>query len=302
MRFLCTRRISVFLSGFLWLSSLPGCPSPVVPSVSPQVPGDPLSLMSKAKDKLSGLVKVRLEKLDAGKKKPDIYNLQFEEEHVVESIDAGGGMHVSGKFFNVESQGETAKERKAGDKLARALSDMQISFDISSRGEVSTLDVRNVSDALLPDARLIAIWVYGAERGALFDAGPVVLGKGWKSRAQIPIPSGGSKKWDINCSYAKRSGAVATVLFTGTVTGQSGGVQLAGELKGEVRLDTERGILTYSEVDAQAVYKIPDGGSQQNHITVTWQKQDRQAPPSSAPAPASAPASGEPIQGVTVLN
>lgn len=278
------------------LLGLAGCPKKNVVVAPPQPPGDTLRLMAKAGDKASGNVKIRLEKTDVGgKKKPKTYAFQFEEEHVFEKVDAGGGMHVTAKFFNVEAQGDTAKEKKAGEDLARALSDMQIAYDVTTRGDVTNFEVKNVPDGFISDARLIGVWVYGAERGPMFDVGPIETGKAWQTRAQIPIPAGGSKNWEIDCSYVKKEKDVAFITVGGKVTGESQGTQLTGEIKGEVRLDVPRGGLTYQEIDSQSTFRTGESGGQQIHIHVTW---EGQAP---AGGGAAADGPGGESQGVAVM-
>jgi hypothetical protein len=242
-----------------------------------------MRLIGKATDKATGNVKVRLEKNDVGStRKPKVFAFQLEEEHTVESADATGNLHVSGKFFNVEAQGDTPKEKKAGEAMARALSEIQIAYDVTNRGDVTNFEVKNVPDNYISEARLIAAWIYGAEHGPLFDAAPIEPQKGWQIRAQIPIPSGGSKNWEISCTYAKKEHNIASVTVDGKVTGESQGTQLSGELKGEVRLDISKGVLVYQDIDSNSTFRS-DGdtsGGHQIHVHVTWEVE--------APAPADA--------------
>jgi hypothetical protein len=242
--------------------------------VPPPPPGDTLRLMGKTGDKVGGSVKVRVEKGDAGStKKPKVLAFQLEEEHVVEKTDDSGSMHMTAKFFNVEAQGDTPKEKKAGEPMARALSEIQIAYDITNRGDVTNFEVKNVPDSYISEARLIAATVYGAEHGPLFDSMPIELSKGWQIRAQIPIPSGGSKNWEINCTYAKKERNVATIGIEGKVAGESQGTQLSGELKGDVRLDIGKGILVYEDVDAQSVFRSggDSSGGHMLHVHITWE-------------------------------
>lgn len=259
-----------------------GCPKPPPPKVEPPpAPGDLLRLQGKAQDKLGGTIKVRIEDSDPGsKKKPKAVGFQLEEEHTVEAVDQAGAMHVTAKFFNVESQGESGKEKKAGEELARVLSEAQIAYDVTTRGDVTNFEVKNVPDKYLSQARLIAAWVYGAERGPLFDPGPIEVAKGWPIRATIPIPSGGSKNWEINCTYEKKEKNLATVTLAGKVTGESKGTQLSGEVKGEIRLDIPSGHLTYQDMDSVSTFRPADdpNGGHQVHIHITWEGQSS-APP-----------------------
>ena len=267
--------LAVLAAATAFSLSLSGCPKPPPPVVTPPPPpGDTLRLIGKAGDKASGNVKVRLEKSEAGSsKKPKVFAFNLEEEHTVEKADESGNLHVTGKFFNIEAQGDDKKERKAGEAMARALSEIQIAFDISNRGDVTNFEVKNIPDNYISEARLIAAWVYGAEHGPLFDSGPIEQSKGWQVRAQIPIPSGGSKNWEINCTYAKKERNVATVAIDGKVTGESQGTQLSGELKGEVKLDVAKGVLVYQDIDSNSVFKSGDSGGHQVHIHVTWEAQ-----------------------------
>lgn len=268
---------------------LGGCPKPQkVPITPPPPPGDTLRFIGKAGDKASGNVKVRLEKAEVGSsKKPKIFAFQLEEEHTVATAEAGSPMHVTAKFFNVEAQGDTPKEKKAGEALARALSEVQIAYDMSNRGDVTNFEVKNVPDNYMSEARLIAATVYGAEHGPLFDVGPIEVSKGWQVRAQIPIPSGGNKNWEINCTYAKKDRNLATIALDGKVSGESQGTQLSGEIKAEVRLDIAKGALTYQDIDSNSTFKSGDSGGSQLHIHVTW---EGQAPAGGDAAQAAAPA------------
>jgi hypothetical protein len=257
--------------------SLAGCPKPPPPVVvPPPPPGDTLRLMGKAGDKATGSVKVRLEKSEVGStKKPKTFAFNLEEEHVVEKADESGNLHMTAKFFNIEAQGDSAKEKKAGEAMARALSEIQIAYDVSNRGDVTNFEVKNIPDNYLSEARLIASWVYGAEHGPLFDSGPIEQGKAWQVRAQIPIPSGGSKNWEIGCTYSKKERNVASIAVEGKVTGESQGTQLSGEVKGEIRLDVPRGVLTYQDIDSVSTFRSGGDkeGGHQVHIHITWEAQ-----------------------------
>lgn len=270
-----SKTLAIVFAATAFTLSLAGCPKPPPPVVvPPPPPGDTLRLIGKAGDKASGNVKVRLEKSESGSsKKPKVYAFQLEEEHVVEKADESGNLHVTGKFFNIEAQGETSKEKKAGEAMARALSEIQVAYDVSNRGDVTNFEVKNIPDNYLSEARLIASWVYGAEHGPLFDSGPIEQSKGWQVRAQIPIPSGGSKNWEINCTYAKKERNVASINVEGKVTGESQGTQLSGEVKGEVRLDIAKGVLVYQDIDSNSTFKSGDSGGHQVHIHVTWEGQ-----------------------------
>ena len=271
-----SRSLGLFAATALTLS-LSGCPKPPpAPINPPQPPGDTLRIIGKAGDKASGTVKVRLEKSDSGSsKKPKALAFNLEEEHVVEKADESGNLHVTAKFFNIEAQGETSKEKKTGEAMARALSEIQIAYDISNRGDVTNFEVKNIPDNYMSEGRLIAAWVYGAEHGPLFDASPIEQGKGWQVRAQIPIPSGGSKNWEIGCTYSKKEKNIASIAVDGKVTGESQGTQLSGELKGEVRLDVAKGVLVYQDIDSNSTFRSggDSSGGHQVHVHVTWEAQ-----------------------------
>jgi len=264
-----------------------GCPKPPPPPVAPPPPpGDTLRLSGKAGEKSTGTVKVRLEKSEVGStKKPKTFNFQLEEERSVETVQPEGNMHVTAKFFNVEAQGDTPKEKKAGEAMARALSEVQIAYDLTSRGDVTNFEVKNVPDNYLSEARLVAAWVYGAEHGPLFDTGPIEVSKGWQTRAQVAIPAGGSKNWEISYTYAKKERNIASVTLDGKVTGESQGTMLSGELKGEVRLDINRGALVYQDIDSNSTFRSggDTAGGNQVHVHVTW---EAQAPADGARQPA----------------
>lgn len=272
-----------------------GCAKPKPVAIAPPPPpGDTMRLSGKAGDKASGNVKVRLEKSEAANsKKPKVLNFQLEEEHTVESAAPNGNMHMTAKFFNVEAQGDTPKEKKAGEAMARALSEIQIAYDVTNRGDVTNFEIKNVPDTYLSEARLIAAWVYGAEHGPLFESGPVEPNKGWQIRAEIPIPAGGSKNWETSFVYAKKDRNIATVSIDGKVTGESHGTQLSGELKGEIRLDLDKGMLVYQDLDSNATFR--SGGEAANghqvHVHVTWEAQTA----AGSEGKAAPPADGKPL-------
>lgn len=271
--------LAIVFAATAFTLSLAGCPKAPPPVLNPPPPpGDTLRLIGKVGDKAGGNVKVRLEKSEAGSsKKPKVFAFQLEEEHVVEKADESGNLHMTAKFFNIEAQGDTNKEKKAGEAMARALSEIQIAYDVSNRGDVTNFEVKNIPDNYLSEARLIASWVYSAEHGPLFDSGPIEQGKGWQVRAQIPIPSGGSKNWEINCTYSKKERNIASVAVDGKVTGESQGTQLSGEVKGELRLDIAKGVLVHQDIDSNSTFRSGNdsSGGHQVHIHVTW---DAQAP------------------------
>lgn len=276
------RALILFLSAGSALC-LAGCPKntpPPTPAPPPPPPGDTLRLSGKVGDKAGGNVKVRLEKTEVGgTKKAKVFAFQLEEEHTVETADDKGNMHLVGKFFNIEAQGDTPKEKKAGEAMARGLSEIQIAYDLSNRGEVKNFEVKNVPDSYLSDARQIAAWVYGADHGPIFDSGPIEASKSWKIHAEVPIPAGGTKNWDLNCSYAKKEQNLATVTLEGKVTGESHGTQLTGELKGEIRLNLAKGAMVYHELDSHSTFR-PGGdpaAGHQVHVHATWEAQDSAA-------------------------
>ena len=261
-----------------------GCPKPSTIKVPPPPPGDLLRFVAKANDKLSGKVNVRFEDGDIGVKKPAVYAFVFKEEHQAQTVDASGNMNFSASFFDVEPVGDSAKDKKAGEPLARALQTVKIAYTMSARGDVTNFDVKipdDIKDSKdgkqmerqLGYVRLIAQWVYGADRGPQFDPSHIEAGKSWPIRASIPTPSGGSKNWDMTCTYAKREQGVAFVNMEGKVSGENQGTKLSGEVKGELRLRIGEGRLTYHDIDTTSTFRAGDqsSGGHQVHIHVTWE-------------------------------
>ena len=123
-----------------------GCPKPSAIKVPPPPPGDLLRFVAKANDKLSGKVNVRFEDGDIGVKKPAIYAFVFKEEHQAQAVDAAGNMNFSASFFDVEPVGDSAKDKKAGEPLARALQTVKIAYTMSARGDVTNFDVKIFDD------------------------------------------------------------------------------------------------------------------------------------------------------------
>ena len=213
-----------------------GCPKPSAIKVPPPPPGDMLRYLAKANDKLTGKVNVRFEDGDLGVKKPTVYAFMFKEERQVQSVDGTGNMNYTASFFDVEPVGDTPKDKKAGEQLARALQTVKIAYTMSPRGDVTNFDVKVPDDIKeskegkqmerqLGYVRLIAQWVYGADRGPQFDPGHIEAGKGWPIRASIPTPTGGSKNWDMTCTYAKREQGIAYINMEGKVSGENQGTK-----------------------------------------------------------------------------
>jgi len=182
-----------------------GKPQPITPA---QPPGDMLRYANKANDKAAGKVQVRVEESNVGAKKPKVSAFQFGEEHTITELKPDGSMHVTGAFINVETLGDSPREKKDGELVARALQEVKIAYDVDPRGNVTNFaaPLSDEYDAkVVSRTRLIAQWVYGADRGPLFDPAPIEVGKGWKIHAEVPIKVGDNtvcnKNWEIDFSY-----------------------------------------------------------------------------------------------------
>ena len=121
----------------LWLPL--GCapkpkPQPVIP---PPPPGDLLHYSGKANEKAAGKVSVRVEESTIGAKKPKVSAFQFGEEHTITELKPDGSMHITGAFINVETLGDTPREKKEGEIVARALQEVKVAYDIDARGTVT---------------------------------------------------------------------------------------------------------------------------------------------------------------------
>jgi hypothetical protein len=259
-------------------------PKPVV------VPGDMLRFAGKANDKGSGKVTVRVEDSNVGAKKPKVSAFQFGEEHTIAEVRPDGSMHITGAFVDVEALGDSPREKKEGEVVARALQEVKIAYDIDARGNVTNFAAPLSDDQydakVVQRTKLIAQWVYGADRGPLFDPGPIELGKGWKIRAEVPIKQGdttiGNKNWDIDYTYTKKEKGTASIELNGKVSGEAQGTQLSGEVKGEVRLNLGAGRLVYQDIDSNSAFRAggSDKGGHLVHVHVTWEANP------DAPAPA----------------
>ncbi len=281
--------------------SLPlGCmpkPKPQPAGPPPPPPGDVLHYSGKADQKLAGKVSVRVEESNIGAKKPKVSAFQFGEEHTISEIKPDGSMHITGAFVNVETLGDTPREKKEGEVVARALQEVKIAFDMDPRGNITNFasPLSDEYDAkVVSRARLIAQWVYGADRGPLFDSGSIEVNKGWQVRSEVPIKSGdttvGTKNWDIVFNYTKKEKGISYIELNGKVTGESQGTQLSGEVKGELRHDNRAGHLVYQDIDSNSAFRAGgnDKGGHIVHIHVTWE--------STADAPA--PAAGADSNGI----
>jgi hypothetical protein len=248
-----------------------------------------LRYAGRANDKAAGKVSVRVEESNIGAKKPKVSAFQFGEEHTVTELKPDGSMHVTGTFINVETLGDTPKEKKEGEVVARALQEVKIAYDVDPRGNVTNFaaPLSDEYDAkVVSRTRLIAQWVYGADRGPLFDPAPIEVGKGWKIRAEVPIKMGdttvGNKNWEIDFSYTKKDKNIGSIDINGKVAGESQGTQLSGEVKGELRLDVKAGRLVYQDIDSNSAFRAAstDKGGHIVHVHVTWEAT------ADAPAPA----------------
>ena len=244
-------------------------------------------------DEAAGKVSVRVEESTIGAKKPKVSAFQFGEEHTITELKPDGSMHVTGAFINVETLGDTPREKKDGEVVARALQEVKVAYDIDARGTVTNFaaPLSDEYDAkVVSRTRLIAQWVYGADRGPLFDPGRIEVTKGWKIRAEVPIKSGdttvGNKNWDIDYTYTKKEKGICSIELNGKVSGESQGTQLSGEVKGELRLDQSAGHLVYQDIDSNSAFRAggSDKGGHIVHVHVTWEL----ATDAPAPAPAAA--------------
>lgn len=291
MRTLAFRVVRTSLASLFCVGLLAGCPKPSVIKVPPPPAGDLLRYVAKQNDKVTGKVNVRFEDGDIGVKKPVVYAFTFKEEHVAQSVEASGSTNFSATFFDVEPVGDSPKEKKAGEQLARALQSVKIAFTMNSRGDVTNFDVKIPDDVKetkegkqmerqLGYVRLIAQWVYGADRGPQFDPGHVEAGKSWPIRASIPIPTGGTKNWDMTCVYTKKDQGMAYINMEGKVSGENQGTKLSGEVKGELRLRLGEGRLVYHDVDTTSTFRAGDAnsGGHQVHIHVTWEADQPEVP------------------------
>ena len=264
------------------------------PPPPPPPPGDLLHYAGKANEKLVGKVSVRVEESNIGAKKPKVSAFQFGEEHTITEVKPDGSMHITGAFVNVETLGDTPREKKEGEVVARALQEVKVAYDVDPRGNVTNFaaPLSDEYDAkVLSRTRLIAQWVYGADRGPLFDPGLIEATKGWKIRAEVPIKAGentvGNKNWDIDYTYTKKEKGIISIELNGKVSGESQGTQLSGEVKGELRLDNRAGHLTYQDIDSNSTFRAggSDKGGHNVHIHVTWEAAT-DAPPAATGADA----------------
>ena len=289
------RRLALPLVGLLALSLQTGCPKKTTVEVAPKsAAGDLLKLSLKPGDKLTGKVTVRLERSESGKKRPKVFAMVMKEEHSVASVESGV-LHMTAAFVDIEPQGESSKERKDGEAMARALSTSKVSFDVTARGDVTNFDIAlpaevvdtkegREMEAQMRDAKQIAQAVFGADRGPIFDPASVETGKTWPIRATIPIPQGGTKSWEITGTYEKNDGGIAEVALEGKVSGESRGTQLTGELKGKLKLNVKGGYLTYQDMDTTSVFRGKDGSETNVHVHITWEGDAPAAAPTPPPA------------------
>lgn len=266
-------------------------PKPAAP------PGELFRFQEKAGEAGQGKVSIRIESEPfsgnpkARKGPPKLARaFAMTEEHAVAAVDADGTQHVTGKLLDVEGKGETAKEQKAADALARALSEIKISFDRSAKGEVTRLKVEAVNDPLDEGpARIVAGSIYGAGRGAFFPEQQTEVGNGWKISTEVPIPNGGSNNLEIEYHYDKKEGTVAAVSFKGQSHGESQGAQLSGEIAGDFKFDYQAGRLVSHVLDTRSARAEATSGSILR-VHVEWQAQPSAAAPAAGADQAASPA------------
>ncbi|MCS6914563.1 MAG: hypothetical protein RMK29_09540 [Myxococcales bacterium] len=246
---------------------LGGCPKPAPPPqpvVQPPPPpprGDLFRFSQQAGTSGQGRVSIRIENEPLnpkpGRKGASSGRLMraytLTEEHLIVSVDADGTQHITGKLIDVEGKTDNPKEQREADALARALSEIKISFDRTARGEVipAKLEITDVNRPLDPrTARIVAGSIYGAGRGPIFPEEHVEVGRTWTIRSEVPIP-GGNITWEIEYKYERREGNIAVISFSGKSSGESQGAQLTGDAKGELRFDLQKGALAAMTVDTK---------------------------------------------------
>jgi hypothetical protein len=270
-------------------------PAPVKPPPPPAAPkGDTFRLSQRAGAAGQGKVSIRIENEPLGAPaKPSrkgapaklVRAYVLTEEHSITGVEPDGTQHVVGKLLDVEAKTDNPKEQKDADALARALSEVKISFDRAARGEISNLDIKDVNKPLDPvTARIVAGSIYGAGRGQIFAADPVEVGQEWTIHSEVPIPAGGNNVLDLSYHYDKKDGSVATCSFTGKSAGESQGAQLTGEMKGSFEFDLMKGAFVRILADTKSAR---DPGAQATtpgsvlRVHVEW---EATTPPGAAPS------------------
>ena len=297
-----TLRGTPWLLGVSLVLALGACgpkPAPVTGTIknTPPLPppGDQFRLAAKVGDKGEGKVSIRVETdqpAPKGKRAHQVRTYLMTEQHSVSGVDPDGTQQVSGRLLDVEAKGENPKEQRELDALARALSEMKISFRRSALGEVTDLTAEPYNKPLDPStAQIVARSIYGAGRGVLFAEQRQQVGQTWKKLSEVPLPgNAGANKLDLDYTYAKKEGTVATVSFTGKSAGQAGDIKLAGELTGELQVDLIAGTFLKQTVDTKSVRGEGTPGMVTISVHVEWQAQPGEAAPVAAAPPAAAPA------------
>lgn len=266
------------------------------PPPPPAPKGDTFRLSQQAGAAGQGKVSIRIENepLGAAPVKPSrkggapgklIRAYVLTEEHSIAGVEPDGTQHVVGKLIDVEAKTDNPKEQKDADALARALSEVKITFDRAARGEISNLDIKDVNKPLDPvTARIVAGSIYGAGRGQIFAADPIEVGQEWTIHSEVPIPAGGNNVLDLSYHYDKKDGSVATCSFTGKSAGESQGAQLTGEMKGSFEFNLMKGAFVRMLVDTKSAR---DPGAQAStpgsvlRVHVEW---EATTPPGATPS------------------
>lgn len=275
-----TKAAAMTLSLGLALSACGPKPRPKTAINNPPPPpapvGEQLRLAAKVGQTTQGKVTLRVESDSPGPKNKRVHSVRtytLNEEQTVTAVDPDGTQQVTGRLRDVDIKSDNPKEARELEGIARALSELKITFKRTALGEVPELTAEPVNKPLDPyTAVVVARSVYGAGRGVLFTDQRKQVGDRWNKHSEVPLPNNaGTNVIDVEYRLEKLEGAVATIAFTGKSQAQAGDVKLTGELSGTLQLDVKTGAYLSQTVETKSVRGEGTPGAATVQVRLEWQ-------------------------------
>jgi hypothetical protein len=257
---------------------------PAPPPPAPPPPkGDLLRFKAKKGDAGKSRVKLLIEQelatapSEKRPPKPVTLSLSFGEEEQVDTVGSDGAAVISARLVDAVGQAGGAADQKMVDDMALALDELKIQFKRQPRGEVVAVALSGLRRPLDEStARQVVNAMFGAQRGQIFPEENIDVAGSWKVTLPIPATAGFAGEVRYDYTYAKKAGAIATVVCEGRADGKKGdGAKLTSKSSAEYRFDIDAGHVLGSTVDqltqvegTAAASTMPSGVRQ--HLRVEW--------------------------------
>jgi hypothetical protein len=237
----------------LALVALAGCgPRPASKTAATVKPGTVLRLAAKAGDETHGRVTLamdvdmgagqegQIEKSSGGQHLALAFKLGTVEK--VEAVDADGTAHVHARLVDVMGAASQGGDQNKVDLFAAALDKVTIGFARSARGDVSALELTELTPPLTDQmVRPMLNAVFAAQRGTILPDGPATPGMTWNALLAFPPNGGFDGGTTFQYQYVRDDQGQAVIDCDVVIDGQGGGKtsprRIAGRSTDEYQLD-----------------------------------------------------------------